>query len=222
MIVQFYLTILSLLIQYKLKIPIYQIIMKTKFKKSIGIATLITGAVCINIALDSCKKKTETPEEVIEEVVTLKSAKATIDQVDTVKISGTATFTQKNNDPVTLTLDITCPSRANKSVAAHFHMMPDCGGMMAANAGSHWNPTKSIHGKFGASTGFHLGDIGNINLDKDGHAVYTVETNAWNINGTDTSRNVIGRSMMIHGGVDDYTTQPTGNSGAKIGCGAIK
>ena len=156
----------------------------------------------------------------MDEVVT-KTAKATIGQVDTVIISGTATFTQQNNGPVTLTLDITCPSRANKSVAAHLHMMPDCG-MMAANAGAHWNPTKAPHGKFGSSTGFHLGDIGNINLDKDGHAVYTLTTDAWNISGADTSRNIVGRSMMIHGGVDDYTTQPSGNSGVKIGCGAIK
>ncbi|HEX6193307.1 MAG TPA: superoxide dismutase family protein [Chitinophagaceae bacterium] len=27
---------------------------------------------------------------------------------------------------------------------------------------------------------------------------------------------------MVHGGVDDYKTQPTGNAGTRIGCGVIQ
>lgn len=30
-----------------------------------------------------------------------------------------------------------------------------------------------------------------------------------------------GRSIIIHSGPDDFTTQPSGNSGEKIGCGVI-
>ena len=152
-----------------------------------------------------------------------KTAVATIGQVftDTI-ISGTATFTQKNNEEVLLTLNVTCPYKANKSVAVHMHMMPDCGGM-AANAKGHWNPTNASHGKWGGATGtYHIGDIGNIALDGTGHATYTVSTSLWNINGPDTSRNVINRSVMVHSGVDNYITQPTGASGTKIGCGAIQ
>jgi superoxide dismutase, Cu-Zn family len=163
-------------------------------------------------------------DDVIVDVLDLnKTATSVIDKVymDTT-ISGTATFKQKNNENVILTLDVTCPYKANKSVAVHMHMMPDCGGM-AANAKGHWNPTNASHGKWGGAAGtFHIGDIGNINLDGTGHATYTVSTNLWNINGADTSRNVIHRSIMIHSGVDNYTTQPTGASGTKIGCGAIK
>jgi len=152
-----------------------------------------------------------------------KTATATIGQVymDTI-ISGTATFKQKNNEDVTLVLDVTCPYKANKSVAVHFHMMPDCGGM-AANAKGHWNPTNASHGKWGGAPGtFHIGDIGNISLDGSGHATYSVSTNLWNINGPDTSRNVIDRSIMVHSGIDTYSVQPSGNSGNRIGCGAIK
>lgn len=33
---------------------------------------------------------------------------------------------------------------------------------------------------------------------------------------------IIGRSVVIHAMADDFTTQPSGNSGMKIGCGVIR
>jgi Cu-Zn family superoxide dismutase len=33
---------------------------------------------------------------------------------------------------------------------------------------------------------------------------------------------VIGHAIVIHGGVDDFKTQPSGNAGPRIGCGVIK
>ena len=33
---------------------------------------------------------------------------------------------------------------------------------------------------------------------------------------------IIGRSVIIHAMPDDFTTQPSGNSGEKIGCGVIR
>ena len=89
-----------------------------------------------------------------------------------------------------------------------------------SSAMGHWNPTNTTHGKFGVAS-FHLGDIGNISLDSKGHASYEMTTDAWNINGTDSTRNIVGRSIIIHSGVDDYVTQPAGNSGNRIGCGGI-
>lgn len=150
----------------------------------------------------------------------MKTSSTTIQQVypDTV-VTGTAVFTQHDEGDVTLTLDITVPSRANKSVAVHLHAMNDCGGN-ASNAMGHWNPTASKHGKFGSSA-FHSGDIGNISLDSKGHANYSVTTNIWALGGSDSTRNVMNRSIIIHSGVDDYTTQPSGNSGNRIGCAGI-
>ena len=37
-----------------------------------------------------------------------------------------------------------------------------------------------------------------------------------------TVAEVIGRSVVIHALPDDFTTQPSGNSGEKIGCGVIR
>ncbi len=33
---------------------------------------------------------------------------------------------------------------------------------------------------------------------------------------------IIGRSVIIHDKPDDFTTQPSGNSGTKIACGVIR
>jgi Cu-Zn family superoxide dismutase len=34
-------------------------------------------------------------------------------------------------------------------------------------------------------------------------------------------RDVVGRTVVIHAGRDDFTTQPSGDSGKKIACGVI-
>lgn len=193
--------------------------MKQLFKKR-ATRIFLLSALLVSVFFYACKKKDKEDELDMDDHVH-KTATATINKVypDTL-VSGTASFTQVNDGDVTLTLDITVPSRANKSVAVHFHMMNDCGGN-GGNAMGHWNPTNSTHGKFGSSA-FHLGDIGNIDLDATGHAKYVITTNAWNINGSDATRNIVGRSIIIHSGVDDYTTQPSGNSGNRIGCGGIQ
>jgi len=33
---------------------------------------------------------------------------------------------------------------------------------------------------------------------------------------------IIGKSVVVHKDLDDYKTQPAGNSGARIGCGVIQ
>jgi Cu-Zn family superoxide dismutase len=33
---------------------------------------------------------------------------------------------------------------------------------------------------------------------------------------------VIGRTVVVHSGADDFRTQPAGNAGRKIGCGVIR
>jgi superoxide dismutase, Cu-Zn family len=39
--------------------------------------------------------------------------------------------------------------------------------------------------------------------------------------GGDDSHNILGRSIIAHSGIDNYT-QPTGNSGQRIRCGVIE
>ena len=119
---------------------------------------------------------------------------------------------------VKMKLEISIPTKANKSVAVHIHEMGDCGDMGKA-AGGHWNPTGANHGKWGSSS-FHSGDIGNVSLDAKGNGTMEMETDLWSIGG-DAKTNILGRTIMVHGGQDDFTSQPAGNAGPRIGCGVI-
>lgn len=133
-------------------------------------------------------------------------------------VDGTAKFDAKDGK-VKLTLSITVPKKANQSVAVHLHEHGDCGDRGNMSHG-HWNPTKAEHGKWGSAS-FHLGDIGNVKLDAKGKGSLTLETDLWTLGGKPAS-NILGRAVIVHNGVDDFKTQPTGNAGSRIGCGVIK
>ena len=133
-------------------------------------------------------------------------------------VTGTVTFNE-DNGKVKMMLDITVPKKANQSVAVHIHEHGSCGDM-GKEAHGHWNPTKMNHGKWG-SAAFHSGDIGNVSLNAEGKGTLELETDLWSISGTDSTKNILNKAIIVHGGVDDFTTQPTGNAGSRIGCGVI-
>jgi superoxide dismutase, Cu-Zn family len=132
-------------------------------------------------------------------------------------VTGTATF-EAVNGKVKMMLNITAPSKANKTLAVHIHEHPGCGDN-GKEAHGHWNPTKANHGEWGSNS-FHRGDIGNVQLDGEGKGTKELETDLWSIGG-DSTTNILNRSIIVHGGVDDYKTQPTGNAGNRLGCGII-
>lgn len=134
------------------------------------------------------------------------------------KEMGKAKFFQLKDGKIKMVLDVNFPQRADSTVAVHFHEHGDCGNM-GENAHGHWNPTNENHGKWGSEAS-HAGDIGNIQLDSKGHGTISITTDRWNINDKDDA-SILGRGIIVHGGTDDYTTQPTGNSGPRIGCGVI-
>jgi Cu-Zn family superoxide dismutase len=133
-------------------------------------------------------------------------------------VEGSASFDQMDGK-VKMVLDLTIPAKANKSVAVHLHEHGDCGDM-GKGAHGHWNPTDKQHGKWGSSS-FHSGDIGNVELDGQGKGSLTLETDLWSIGG-DSTTNILNKAVIVHGGVDDYVSQPSGNAGDRIGCGVIQ
>lgn len=133
-------------------------------------------------------------------------------------LTGTASF-QENGGRVIMNLDITAPKMANKTVAVHIHEHGSCGDM-GKEAHGHWNPTSMPHGKWGEGQ-FHRGDIGNISLDATGRGTMQLDTDLWSISDSDTTRNIINKAIIVHGGADDYKTQPTGGAGSRLGCGVI-
>jgi Cu-Zn family superoxide dismutase len=132
--------------------------------------------------------------------------------------SGKVEFMKKDDGTIEMSLSLNFPKMASKTVAVHFHEHGDCGDA-GKGAHGHWNPTNEAHGKWG-SAAYHSGDIGNVQLDAEGSGTVKVSSDRWTIGG-DEQTNVLGRAVIVHSGVDDYKTQPTGNAGSRIGCGVI-
>ncbi|MCD8354981.1 MAG: superoxide dismutase family protein [Clostridia bacterium] len=94
--------------------------------------------------------------------------------------------------------------------AMHIHEGGSCTGNESdpfADTGSHYNPKKCLHP-------FHAGDLPPV-FGNDGRAWGAVLTNRFSV------RDVLGKTVILHANLDDFTTQPSGNAGEKIACGVI-
>lgn len=92
----------------------------------------------------------------------------------------------------------------------HIHEGTECSGNDKdpfANAKMHFNPGECPHP-------YHAGDLPPL-FGNNGYAYMSVFTNRFRL------EDVIGRVVIIHSKPDDFTTQPSGNSGVKIACGKI-
>ncbi len=105
--------------------------------------------------------------------------------------------------------------------AIHLHEKADCSADDATSTGGHWNPTSEPHGKWGASEGYHKGDIGNFEADEKGNGTITFSTDQWCIGCGDPNKDIVGKAVIVHEGTDDFTTQPTGAAGGRVTCGAV-
>jgi Cu-Zn family superoxide dismutase len=132
-------------------------------------------------------------------------------------ISGTVSFTQTDSI-VSMIAHLSGLTPGNHAI--HIHAIGDCSSDDGKSAGGHWNPTNVDHGIWGTAP-FHTGDIGNIKAEANGTGTISRETNLWCLNCSDESKNIIGKAIIIHEGPDDFTTQPSGAAGARIGCGEI-
>ena len=132
-------------------------------------------------------------------------------------VAGTATFTEKNGK-VTFVAKM---SGLTPGVhAIHIHEKSDCSAQDGSSAGGHWNPTFKKHGKWG-DTEHHKGDIGNFTADEKGNGTITLTTDEWCIGCEDDTKNILQKGLIVHQGVDDFTTQPTGNAGGRVACAGI-
>jgi Cu-Zn family superoxide dismutase len=107
--------------------------------------------------------------------------------------------------------------------AVHFHQNAKCDPPDFKSAGGHFNPTNKQHG-FDNPNGHHAGDMPNFMVKENGTANATVK-DADVVLGNGSQSNSLfgngGTSIMIHAKADDMKTDPSGNSGDRIACGAI-
>ena len=142
----------------------------------------------------------------------------TINSKSGTQTQGTAKFVQTGKN---VEMDLNVYKLTPGIHAVHIHEKGDCSSTDGSSAGGHWNPTNHDHGKFGSET-FHMGDIGNLNADKEGTDRLLFKTDKWCIGCKDETKNIVGKSLIIHAGRDDFKTQPTGNAGGRVGCIEIK
>ena len=102
----------------------------------------------------------------------------------------------------------------------HIHEKGDCSSGDGLSAGGHFNPTQRAHGKFNASQPHHLGDLPSLDADPQGVAIIDFVSKDLALNRG--ANGILGRSLIVHNDPDDFTTQPTGNSGARLACAVIE
>jgi Cu-Zn family superoxide dismutase len=100
----------------------------------------------------------------------------------------------------------------------HVHEKGDCSAPDATSAGGHFNPAAKPHAAREAAAR-HVGDLGNLKADPYGLARVDFVDKGLSLSGPDS---IIGKAVIIHEKADDFTTQPTGNAGARQACGVIE
>ena len=126
-------------------------------------------------------------------------------------ISGCVRFYQTASGVILYSIVQGLPTTEHNHVFGfHIHMGTSCSGNQEdpfADAMSHYNPDDQSHPH-------HTGDLPPL-FGNNGYALSVVLTNRFCV------KDILGRTIIIHDQPDDFTTQPSGNSGNKIACGMI-
>ena len=109
--------------------------------------------------------------------------------------------------------------KPGQTVSLHIHETGSCDAMGKA-AGGHFNPDNKPHSNPDDMNG-HAGDLPNLTANDKGIA--TVNYVNKKISAAEAGKYSVNRlAFIVHGGADDYTSQPAGASGDRIACGIIE
>jgi Cu-Zn family superoxide dismutase len=147
-----------------------------------------------------------------------KSAHADIVNAQGQKI-GTAVFSPADGG---VKIDIDVAQLPPGTHGVHIHAVGKCEGPDFKTAGGHFNPSAKEHGKDNPK-GPHAGDLMNIEVEANGHAKASLSDSLVTLgDGPNSLFHEGGSALVIHEKVDDYKTDPSGNSGTRIACGVIQ
>ncbi len=121
-------------------------------------------------------------------------------------------------------VDATVENMAPGTYAIHVHQDGVCAPPDFASAGPHWNPAGRQHGKDNPA-GPHKGDLPNVTVGANGRGAVSMHISGVTMTGEDAAPNALldpdGAAVVLHAGVDDYRTDPSGNAGGRVACGAF-
>ena len=107
----------------------------------------------------------------------------------------------------------------NGEFGFHIHENGDCSAPDASSAGEHFNPANAPHGS-PAGSAHHAGDMLNMKSDAQGLAQVDATARGVSLN-SGANTDVAGKAVVVHEKADDFASQPSGASGARIACGVI-
>ena len=100
----------------------------------------------------------------------------------------------------------------------HVHAVGRCDPPDFASAGAHWNPAEKKHG-INNPAGPHAGDMPNVEVAANGVLSATLTLAGASMA---SLLDADGAALVIPAAADDYVTDPSGNSGARIACAVIQ
>lgn len=134
------------------------------------------------------------------------------------EMHGTATLTQLAG---ATSFHARVEGLAPGTYAVHIHSVGKCEGPKFTSAGGHFNPTMKMHGKDNPM-GPHLGDLPSVVIGAGGTGTVDFTVAGLQLVGGPTPLlDADGASVIVHAHADDYKTDPSGNSGDRIACGAL-
>lgn len=166
----------------------------------LALVAVLTGAGCTNIK---------------SYVVKPPGATATLLPASGSDVRGTVRFTQKD---ATIEISGRITGLTPGAHGLHIHEKGNCTAPDASSAGPHFDPGHGRHSGL-HDDARHAGDLGNVEADADGVAEFLLEVSGLSLKPADNG--IIGRSLVVHADADDLVSQPSGNSGRRIGCGLI-
>ena len=137
------------------------------------------------------------------------SAIAVLSPTEGNDLQGTVTFIQ-TPEGVRVQANLTGLT-AGTEHGFHVHQYGDCSASDGTSAGGHFNPHGADHAGPDAASR-HVGDLGNSEATYD-----RVDTQL----AFEGESSIIGRAVVVHGGTDDLSSQPSGAAGPRIACGVI-
>ncbi len=174
------------------------------------------GIFVIALVAAGCAQQTEdnSQEETQQKMTNYTHAIAHIHAADDHDALGTVRF-EKVSEGVNVVADISNLEEGKHGF--HIHQYGDCSASDFTSAGGHYNPYEMDHGAPTDSVR-HMGDMGNLPVGSEGNGTLDYVDNFIELNGVNS---IIGRAVVIHGGADDFSSQPSGAAGARIACGVI-